>query len=89
MNYNQALLNYEEFIKGNHENKKGYLIRLEDFERIKELINYDDYKYDLGRYEMKLLSFSEEKISQIKKIEKVNITSLKGLIVMINKGNEY
>ena len=88
MSYNQALMNYEEFIKGNANNEKGYLIKLEDFKRIKELTSYDDYKYDLGRSEMKL-SFSEEKISQIKKIEKVNITSLKGLIVMINKGNEY
>ena len=88
MSYNQALLNYEEFIKGNTNNQKGYLIKLEDFERIKELTSYDDYKYDLGRSEMRL-SFSEENISQIKKIEKVNITSLKGLIVMINKGNKY
>ena len=88
MSYNQALMNYEEFIKGNANNEKGYLIKLEDFKRIKELTSYDDYKYDLGRSEMKL-SFSEEQISQIKKIEKVNITSLKGLIVMVNKGNEY
>ena len=88
MSYNQALYHYEEVIEGNINNLKGYLIKLEDFKRIKELISYDDYKYDLGRSEMKL-TFSEEKISQIKKIEKVNITSLKGLIVMINKGNEY
>lgn len=66
MSYNQALLNYEEFIKGNTNNQKGYLIKLEDFERIKELTSYDDYKYDLGRSEMRL-SFSEENISQIKK----------------------
>ena len=72
MCYNQALLNYEEFIKGNTNNQKGYLIKLEDFERVKELTSYDDYKYDLGRSEMMKLSYSEENISQIQKIEKVN-----------------
>ena len=91
--YNNAILNFEEYLKQLYnkekiiEINKGYLINLEDYEDLKEKINYTHFKENILNNNLDNESLSDS--DEIIKIKQIDFKTSSYLLNMIYNDNKY
>ena len=99
LNYNKAIFEYEDTIEkfnkfedkdnDSFKQRNGYLIKLEEFEELKNNLNHKNIKEkDIKKGECKK-HFDKNKFNKIKKIKPLEIKSYQYFINMLLNKNEY
>ena len=93
LSYNKAIYEYEENVNSfsraiNKITEEGYLVYLDDYNAIKELLNYNNYKNFLNakNKNIKNSCFNINKFNQIKLLEPIKIKSadyIKNIILTV------